>query len=272
MNANPIAKFAAGIGAVMVAASTQGANFAYNPTDLLLGFRNGGVNDFVVDLGPVTSWYAYSALSPNTTYNITAYNATQLTTVFGSLDNISFSAFADVRVTSNPSFPIQTIWTTTPRLSLATPADPLSRRSQFQQATTGAKIDGIANGAITYSGLPDNTGVSTAAVLEIPSSWNANGTSYTIGVGSSGNFSGTFGSSVENTTPTGFAGGGIPIVSDLYEMQPGSGSGKYLGYFTLGTDGSMAFTTVPEPGSLALVGAGFGLFGVARYFRRNSQV
>jgi hypothetical protein len=255
--------------AALAGGSAQAANFLYNSTDLLLGFRNGGVNDFVVDLGPITSWYAYTALEPNTTYNITAYNATQLTAVFGSLDNISFSAFADVRTTTDPNFPIQTIWTTAPRLSLSVPSDPLSRRSQFQQATTGAKIDGIAGGAVTYSALPDNVGVSTATVLQIPSTWNANGVSYTIGVGSSANFSGTFPAGVESTTPVGFSANGIPIVSDLFELQPGSGNGKYLGSFTLRTDGSMAFTTVPEPSALSLLGAGLGL-SLSSIFRRNS--
>lgn len=270
MKLNSIIKFtAAPAVAVLLSGGAQAADFVYNPTDLLLGFRNGGANDFVVDLGPVTSWYAYSSLQPNTTYNITAYNGSQLTTVFGSLDNISFSAFADVRTTTNPSFPIQTIWTTAPRMDINTQSDPLNQRSQFQQATTGAKIDGIANGAVTYSVLPDNTGVSTATALEIPSTWNANGTSYTIGVGPNGNFNSTFPASVENTTPTGFATGGTPVVSDLYELQPGSGSGTYLGYFTLGTDGNMTFTTVPEPGVLSLIAAAGCLGGVA-IFRRKS--
>jgi len=235
-----------------------------------LGFRNGAGSDFVVDLGTVTSWYAYSSLQPNTTYNITAYNGSQLTSVFGSLDNISFSAFADVRTPSNPIFPFNTIWTTAPRLDISTQSDPLSRRSQFTQGSTGSKIDGIAAGAVAYSGTLDNTGVSTATALQMPSSWSAVGaSSYTGGVGPNGNFNGTFQANVENTTPTGFASSGTPIVSDLYELQPGSGPGTYLGYFTLGTDGNMTFTTVPEPGTLTLIGVGFGL-GLAAFFRRQS--
>ena len=277
MKNKSITKLAAGLaGAVLVGGSAQAAAFAYNPTDLLLGFRNGGANDFVVDLGPISSWYVYSSLQPNTTYNITAYNGSQLTSVFGSLNNISFSAFADVRTTTNQSFPIQTLWTTAPRLDINVQSDPLTRHSRFQQANTGAKIDGIANGAINFSSLPDNdpaTNVTTLTAIEMPSIWNAGGgTSYTKGVGAAGNFSGTFPANVENTTPGGFASGGTPIVSDLYSLLPDSGGsqGDYLGSFIFSPDGSTSFHTVPEPGSMSLLGAGFALIGLASYFRRQS--
>ena len=274
MKTNSVVKLAAAIaGALLAGDSAQAAAFSYQNANLLVGFRNGGASDLVVNLGPITSWYAYSSLPPNTTHNITAYNGTQLTSVFGSLDNISFSAFADVRTTTNPNFPIQTLWTTVPRLDISVQSDPLNRRSQFQQANTAAKIDGVANGGITFSGLPDNdpaTNVTSSTALEIPKDWNVNGTSYTIGIGPAGNFNGTFPANVENTTPSAFASGGIPIVSDLYELRPGSGEGNYLGYFTFGTDGSMTFTTVPEPGSLSLIGAGFGLLALARHFRRKT--
>ena len=273
MKNKSITKLAAGLaGAVLVGGSAQAATFAYNPTDLLLGFRNGGANDFVVDLGPISSWYVYSSLQPNTTYNITAYNGSQLTSVFGTLDNISFSAFADVRTVSNPKFPNNTLFTTAPRLDINVQSDPLNRRSTFAQGTTGGKIDGIANGAITFSGLPDNTGVSTATALEMPSDWTAGGfASYTKGVGAAGNFGGTFPASVENTTPSGFATGGTPIVSDLYSLLPDSGGsqGDYLGSFVFSPDGSTSFHTVPEPGSMSLLGAGFALIGLASYFRRK---
>jgi hypothetical protein len=46
---------------------------------------------------------------------------------------------------------------------------------------------------------------------------------------------------VENTTPSGFNLLGTPSRSDFYELQPGSGPVTYLGYFELGTDGSLTF-------------------------------
>ena len=276
MKRHPLATLTWGLAsAVLLGFTAQAQTFTYQPTDLLLGFRNGGAYDYVVDLGQVNSWNVYggqSVLQPNTTYNITAYSGSQLSSVFGSLDNISFSAFADVRTTSNPKFPIQTIWTTAPRMDINTQSDPWNRRSQFQQANTAAKIEGIANGAVTYSGLVAADPVANSpTAVEVPSTWNANGTAYTIGIGSAGNFANTFPGVVENTTPVGFASGGTPIVSDLYEMAPSSsgGAGDYLGYFTLGTDGNMTFTTVPEPGCLGLFGGGLVLLTVRNSFRRK---
>jgi hypothetical protein len=56
---------------------------------------------------------------------------------------------------------------------------------------------------------------------------------------------------VENTTPADFDSAGSPSRSDLYELQPGSGPGTYLGYFELGPDGAMTFNgpalTFPTP-------------------------
>lgn len=278
MKDKSLAKLAAGLaGAALLGGSAQAVPFSYQATDLLLGFRNGGASDFVVDLGPVSSWYTYGSLQPNTTYNITAFSGAQLTSVFGNLNNISFSAFADVRTRTNSTFPIQTLWATAPRMDINVQSDPLIRRSQFQQANTGAKIDGIATGAINFSGLPDNdpaTNVTTVTALEIPSTWNAGGgTSYSLGVGTAGNFSGTFPAGVENTTPDGFATGGTPIVSDLYALAPNSSpgaEGEYLGSFIFNPDGSMTFHTVPEPGSMSLIGAGFLLLGLGKSFRRKS--
>ena len=278
MKKHHIASLTSGLAsAVLLSFTAQAQTFNYHPADLLLGFRSGGVNDLVVDLGPITSWYAYSSLQPGKTYNITAFSGSQLMSVFGSLDNISFSAFADVRTTSNPNFPIQTLWTTAPRVDITVQSDPWARRSVFAQANAAAKIDGIANGVVTYSLLAANdpanypSQVNTATAAAIPSAWNANGNSYTIGIGAAGNFAGQFPGIVENTTPTGFATGGSPIVSDIYALTPnsGGGPGDYLGYFTLGTDGNMTFTTVPEPGCLGLFGAGLALLSFRNNFRRK---
>ena len=274
MKRHPLANLTSGLAcAVLLGVTAQAVPFVYNPTDLLLGFRKSGANDLVVDLGPVSSWYVYggqSTLQPNTTYSINAYSGSQLSSVFGSLNGISFSAFADVRTTDNPYYPQQTLFATAPRVDLNVQSDPWVGRSSLNQANTASKIEGIANGAVTYSGLATGDPVNypvlvnTATAVEVATTWNANGISYTRGIGASGNFASTFQGNVENTTF-----GDVAIVSDLYEMQPNQES-VYLGCFTLGTDGNMSFTTVPEPSGLALLGGGFVLLALRNTFRRKS--
>ena len=257
-------------GSLLPAFTARSAPFTYNGADLLLGFRNGGANDFVVDLGPASTFYTSISQQPFTTFNITAYSGAQLSSVFGSLDGISFSVFGDVRSSTSPNGPLNTLWATAPRMTLGVPATPWNERSLFNQGNTGAKIDGIANGALTYSGtVAADPTFNTATAVEMPSSWNASGISLTRGMGSSGNFAGTFAGDVENTTPTGFGTGGTPLQSDLFMLEPGSSAGNELGFFTLNTDGSMTFTTIPEPNSMALIGAGFGILFLRKHLRRR---
>jgi len=119
----------------------------------------------------------------------------------------------------------------------------------------------------TFPAGPNNT----ATAVTVTNNFNSPpGVSYKLGIGPAGNFSGTFSGNAENTTPSGFASLGQPIRSDLYELQPGSGQGNYLGYFQLNTDGSMFFSAVPEPSSTALMAAGFGLLTWIQRQRRKS--
>jgi hypothetical protein len=50
-----------------------------------------------------------------------------------------------------------------------------------------------------------------------------------------------FQGNVENTTPSTFTSGGSPSISDFYALVPASGSGNYLGYFSLTTSGALTF-------------------------------
>jgi hypothetical protein len=258
-------------GSLLPAPTARAQSFTYNPSDLLLGFRNGGAYDFVVDLGPASAFYTSASQAPFTTFNITGYSGSQLTSVFGSLDNISFSVFGDVRSSTSAFGPLNTLWVTAPRMSLDVQSSPWSLRSTFQQANTGAKIDGIANGAVSYgASIAPDAVFNTPTALRLDSTWNASGVSYTRGMTAAGNFGGTFQGDVENTTPVGFASGGAPLQSDLYMMEPGSGDANELGYFTLRTDGSMTFTTIPEPSAMALAAAGFGMLLFRNHLRRRA--
>jgi len=199
------------------------AAFTYNPQDILLGFRNAGANDFVVDIGAASLYYHAAAGS---TFTVSGFTGSQLTTAMGGLDGLSFSTFGDVRTTGDASHPQNTLWLTRAWNDAVTHSDPWNRGSQFQQANPAGKSDGIANGALTYSGgAPSDPNNNTATAVLIPKTWNSGGISYSIGVGSGGNLANTFQGSIENTTGTGFAAGGIPLRSDLYELNPGSGPG-----------------------------------------------
>src|SRR5258708_7642511 len=89
------ALLASGLAALSLAGATlQAAPFTYNAQDLLIGFRGPGSLDYVVDIGNISQFAFGSGI-----HNITAYTGSELSTVFGGLDGIPFSAFGDVRTT-----------------------------------------------------------------------------------------------------------------------------------------------------------------------------
>ena len=242
-------------------AALQAAPFTYNAQDLVIGFRSSGPTDYVVDIGNASQFGFGSGV-----HNITAYTGSQLSSVFGSLDGITFSAFGDVRTTGGAT-PFNTLWVTQARSDINVQSDPWNRRGTSAQGTAAGKIDGIASGAVSYSDSIPPGPNNTASAVAISDSFSG---SYSSTMGPSGTFLGTFPGNVENTTPAGFASLGSPIRSDLYELQPGSGQGSYMGYFQLNPDGSMLFSAVPEPSSAALMAAGFGLLALVQRQRRNA--
>ena len=132
--------------------------------------------------------------------------------------------------------------------ALSTQTTPWTRGSSTTQGNTVAPVLTVGTGFAAATG---NAGSTTAAVI-------ADGAnSYHDNITDNGNFN-AFGGNIENTLGATFVSSSTQARSDLYEMQPGSGNGTYLGYFELTSAGALSFVAVPEPGLFG-VGIAAGL-------------
>jgi len=228
------------------------AQFTDTSRDLILTFREpGGLSVLEVDVGQASIYYSATS---GTSIPITAYSATsQLLPLFGGVDGLSWSVggcVPNAGDSGDPSKPKSTLWVTEPRQDPNVQASPAwSRAGSYTQGQADSKINSILDNAATWAATaaPDSV-TNTPTAVGIPSGnvYNANGS-----LGGAGNYLGTFQGDVENTTPFDFDSAGAPSRSDLYELQPGSGPGTYLGYFELATNGFMTFhgpsPTFPAP-------------------------
>ena len=246
-----------------MAQSAHAAGFTDTSRDLILTFReSGGPVVFEVDLGQASTYYGAAS---GTSIPITAYSSSaQLMTLLGTVDGLGWSVggcVPNAGDSGDPSKPPRTLWVTAPRTDPNTPAPAWLRESTYTQAGADSHIVSILVNAETWADSAAADAVTnTPTALAIPSGSgdNADGS-----LGALGNYLGTFQGDVENTTPADFDSAGSPSRSDLYELQPGSGAGTYLGYFELATDGSMTFhapsagNTQPAPNlSASTDGAG----------------
>ena len=247
-----------------------GQSFTYNDTDLLLGFRQtGGATTVLVDLGPASQFYGAKAGSTFTVGNPAAISVAT-SRAFGGLSGLQYSITGTLRSSANANadHPIQTLWASKESPDLNTSSDPWTRQSSFGLGNTAAKMQTMGNLAVSYGSV--NVANIDAHTILIPS---ADGDSYsrwvgsgTTGNGAVGNFNNTFQGNVEGKTPAVFSGNDS-VRLDLYQVTPGSGDAQNLGYFRLNGAGSLTFTatSVPEPGTWALVGLGvFALVGASR--------
>ena len=252
-------------GSCALVQSVEAGGFTYNPGDLMLVFRQPNGNYYLeVDVGPASTYYGAARGS---SIPINAYSSTtQLGALFSSLNGLSWSVGGGVSAAAyaqSTTKPENTLWVTDPRSDPNAPAGPWLREGYYTQGPTDQKIVAIfANAQYdANASAPDSvTNTPTAVAISATSGYNAG-----LLLTSLGNYDGTFLgngeglSDVENTTSPAFAGGGSPSRSDLYELQPGSGPGTYLGYFELDPNGSMTFfaQTYPTPSvSVSADGAG----------------
>ena len=241
-----------GFAVSITALASAQAGFQYNARDLVFGFRDGGTSELVVDAGPASTYYNLAVGNELIISNVTTQ---QLSDAFLDLNNLSFSAGADVRITSDPTYPFNTIWVTQARTDINVQTTPWQRRGQTQQGTTVGKIEGIVDptvGAVAYANSistgPDNTSYGVIIPSDDPGHRE-----YSTFMGS-GNYAGTFPGVVELTTPPDFTTAGQVVRADFYQLKPGTGNGTYLGYFEFSPSGVMKYhsgasgsVTIPRP-------------------------
>lgn len=248
------------------------AQFTYNPGDLFVAFRSAaGPTNMIVDIGSASIYQNATG-----SFTLSDVNSALLTSVFGNMDGIYWSVFGGLAAGQGGSLGADnTLWITSPRGDTFTQTTPWQSGTSSGQGTVISDLRGILNGTQTAYNA-DAISLSSTIVL-VPSGLNNGGfaVSYTVGVGPNGDFNGTWRGDIENLTPTEFASSGTPSASDLYQQDPGrANQGDYLGNFVLGNDGSLTFNSVapvPEPGSMAMLGAGIVcLFAVRRF--RNKMI
>ena len=237
------------IGSCVLLQSAQ-AQFNYTDRDLLLTFRkiqpgDVGTVDLEVDIGQASTYYN---ASPGSSFQITTYDPNnQLIALLSDADglgNLGWSIAGCVSPTqdngSDPSKPTDTLWVTAPCVDPNTPAPAWVEKSIYQQGPVALKITSILNNAATWGESTHTDSVTnTATVAAIPTSSQQADNNLLSDIGNLGSFWGN----IENTTPSTFSTStfATPARSDLYELKPGSGNGTFLGYFLLGTDGTLTF-------------------------------
>ncbi len=256
---NPNKSIALAAALVSVLGATNAtAQFAYADNDLLLNFREtdggSGSANLTINLGSILAFRNLTGTTP-----ITQFTGSQITSLFGNVNNLAFSVVATEKsAPENSPYINNTYWATTGRAVNGVANTAPDRVGALSQGGVSAKIASIGNNAADAGG--DLSATATQTV-------DGNGTSYHAQVGA-GTFGGSISFNVEQTTGAAFSG---TVEADLFEMIPGSGPGTRLGHFEFNSSGGMTYTSVtpvPEPATYGLIAA--GLVAVAAFRRKSS--
>jgi len=223
--------------------------------DLILGFTNASVtSEMLVDVGPADYYYSSTnalgsqnpngALTPGTTYAVSAYTAASLTTAFGANAYTSSTFWGVVGGNGSAGGPgsenAKTLWLT---------GSALTSQTQANQSSLSISLDGMTNNA---SGASSIAGGSVDAGTQAKNT----ATSFTTLMGN-GNFGFNEGSLVASTANS-LSG---TTALELYELLPSNanssgGSSKVdLGTFDLTSSGLTftSFAAIPEPSTYAAI-------------------
>jgi hypothetical protein len=220
--------------------------------DLILGFHatggQGQAIDLEVDLGNISNFYDAAVGS---TLPLPALSLQDLSDAYGASwstrTNLFWGAIATTgraNGTSDNHAPVGTLWATDPD---GQPA--WQRGSVFAQKTASAALEAVftpgSAGSLYGATATSNSSVAADITASSPGSWSAEDLK-TLGT-SFGYFNPTIDNVVSN----------VAVVSELYELQPGSGAGTDLGELELSPSG-LSFIAVPEPSAGVLVAVGLG--------------
>jgi hypothetical protein len=215
---------------------------AYSDGDLILGVRkqdNSG-NNYEVNLG---NFGLYTTMD-GSSFSIPAVSTSDLSSIFGAgwVNGVAPSGTNNV----NLRWGVGAVDNTGGELFLSEGrSNPAIQDTAFNNITAGAFNTG--NNRITAVGnLLVGTTLSVGA---------SDPNSYSSRVGG-GNYGVTLTGGTINNIENGLNVASGAVVSDLFEVFPtGTGKATYLGYFTFNSSG-LSFTSVPEPGTFAMFGAG----------------
>jgi hypothetical protein len=222
----------------------DGVNAGEADGDIILGFTNpttpAAAGDLVFDLGSADNFYSTAnggTLTAGTTYTVAAFNAADVTEVFGSgafsNANVLYGIIGGNGPAGGPGTePTETVWA-------ATPGAPL--KAQSSQTTVSDSINGFTDSGVG-NGLQQ---ADNPDAVTIPTS---------VGFNKQATAAGNFGA-----FPTSILGS-LPTVStmELYELiEPTAGTtaGIDLGTFNLSASGLTftAFEAIPEPSTYAAI-------------------
>jgi hypothetical protein len=232
----------------------------YTDGDLFLGFRStDGTQDYLVDIGQPDQ---FVNAPPGSTILITNPSSIDLANVFGSdwytrIDpNTGRSAvlwaWVGGRLFGSGGDVDNTLYSSNPT------GVPWPRRSDSSQAGTTSLTD--AQGT-TYDG---NTSTNNCPTCIIQSDSSSNSyASFQPGGPNSG------GISFQTWNPRNEGGPGLTLTFDRIVPSSTGGASQDLGTLQLMTNGTVLFTAVPEPSSLASISLGAGLLLALMAWRRK---
>ncbi len=246
--------------------------------DIIVGFYatggTGATTNLEVDLGNASQFYGVGG-----TLTLAGLNS-DLSSTYGATWNTRTDLFWGVAGTTGSAtgttiggnaIAAKTLWAGSAQLTLGSGSTPWNKAGAFAQqapantiATLYANASGSLNGA---AALTDNA---HGALIN-----NTLAGSWTKQEGTSAAAFNYFNPKGSFDNSTNIAGGSF-AATDLYELQPGSGPGSYLGTFALSSGGNLTYggslgaATIPEPSTYAAIFGAMTL-GFVAWRRRNQS-